>query len=251
MKVNLEALAERYETIEFLDGDPSWFMHQVTGDTNKELLAFIASCLSYGSRKQFMPKIQSIMDFAHGDITEWILSSKFMNDIPYDENRCFYRLYSFATMNGLLLALHKMLTEYGSIKNYLISFYGQHKEPSRTMTCLDAISAIIDFFSKQGITGIIPKNTQSSCKRLCMFLRWMVRDNSPVDLGLWSDIIDKRTLIMPLDTHVLQEASRLGLLESKTATMSTAIRLTERLKSYFPNDPVKGDYALFGLGVSI
>jgi uncharacterized protein (TIGR02757 family) len=83
-----------------------------------------------------------------------------------------------------------------------------------------------------------------------MFLRWMVRDNSPVDLGLWADIIDKRTLIMPLDTHVMQEANRLGLLESKTASMSTALKLTEKLRSVFPDDPLKGDFALFGIGVS-
>ena len=82
-----------------------------------------------------------------------------------------------------------------------------------------------------------------------MFLRWMVRDHSPVDLGLWTDIIDKRTLIMPLDTHVMQEANRLGLLSTKTTSMSTAIRLTEKLRETFPDDPLKGDFALFGIGV--
>lgn len=83
-----------------------------------------------------------------------------------------------------------------------------------------------------------------------MFLRWMVRDGSPVDIGLWSDIIDKRTLIMPMDTHVLQEATRLGLMTSKAASMSSAIKLTERLREVFPEDPLKGDFALFGVGVA-
>ena len=82
-----------------------------------------------------------------------------------------------------------------------------------------------------------------------MFMRWMVRDGSPVDLGLWSDIIDKRTLIIPMDTHVMQEANRLGLLKSKTATMATAMKLTESLRAVFPEDPLKGDFALFGVGV--
>ena len=95
----------------------------------------------------------------------------------------------------------------------------------------------------------MPKNTQSACKRVCMFLRWMVRDNSPVDLGLWADFIDRRTLIMPLDTHVLAEAMRLGLLNSRNATMSTAIKLTESLAKIFPDDPLHGDFALFGYGV--
>ena len=81
-----------------------------------------------------------------------------------------------------------------------------------------------------------------------MFLRWMVRDGSPVDLGLWT-FIDKRTLIMPLDTHVLQEAARLKLISGKTASMRTAAQLTETLRQAFPDDPLKGDFALFGDGI--
>ena len=83
-----------------------------------------------------------------------------------------------------------------------------------------------------------------------MFLRWMVRSGSPVDLGLWADCIDRRTLIMPLDTHVLAEAQRLGLLTSNSATMSTARRLTQQMLEIFPDDPLKGDFALFGYGVN-
>ena len=80
-------------------------------------------------------------------------------------------------------------------------------------------------------------------------LRWMVRDCSPVDLGLWGDFIDKRTLIMPLDTHVLQQSVKLGLLSCGTASMSAARRLTEALSEVFPDDPLRGDFALFGYGV--
>jgi uncharacterized protein (TIGR02757 family) len=83
-----------------------------------------------------------------------------------------------------------------------------------------------------------------------MFLRWMVRSDSPVDLGLWSDMIDPATLIIPLDTHVMQQAHRLGLLQTVTASMRTAVHLTERLADVFPGDPVKGDFALFGYGVN-
>ena len=78
----------------------------------------------------------------------------------------------------------------------------------------------------------------------------MVRDDSPVDLGLWSDFIDKRTLIMPMDTHVVQQACRLGLLNGRQATMASARRLTARMAEVFPDDPLKGDFALFGYGVN-
>lgn len=82
-----------------------------------------------------------------------------------------------------------------------------------------------------------------------MFLRWMTRDNSPVDLGLWSRFIDRKTLIIPLDTHVLKQASELGLAKITSPTMNAAKKLTAVLAEVFPDDPVRGDFALFGFGV--
>ena len=79
---------------------------------------------------------------------------------------------------------------------------------------------------------------------------WMVRSGSPVDLGLWAGFIDRRTLIMPLDTHVLAQSVRLGLLTSGTASMSAARRLSDTLATIFPDDPLRGDFALFGYGVT-
>ena len=250
--LDLKTLAKRYETREFLDGDPSWFMHQVEGVANKELLAFIASSLSYGSRKQFLPKIQYILDCSEGDVEGWLTSGQFRKDIPDDEG-CYYRLYTNHTMRQFLEALTTMLREYGSMKAYIETELNKIP-PYPSRRAIDAIKAIVWWFQiKVNVNvnvpvSVIPKDCTSSCKRICMFLRWMVRDHSPVDLGLWTDIIDKRTLIMPLDTHVMQEANRLGLLSTKTTSMSTAIRLTEKLRETFPDDPLKGDFALFGLG---
>ena len=252
--VNLKTLAKQYETREFLDGDPSWFMHQVEGVANKELLAFIASSLSYGSRKQFLPKIQYILDCSKGEVEGWLTSGQFRKDIPDDEG-CYYRLYTNHTMRQFLEALTTMLREYGSMKAYIETELNKIP-PYPSRRAIDAIKAIVWWFQiKVPVpvnvpvnVSVIPKDCTSSCKRICMFLRWMVRDHSPVDLGLWTDIIDKRTLIMPLDTHVMQEANRLGLISTKTTSMSTAIRLTEKLRETFPDDPLKGDFALFGLG---
>ena len=237
----LREYADRYETADFLPADPSWFMHQVTGAANREVTAFIASCLSYGSRRQFMPKIQSIIDMAGGDVYSWIRNGLFEKDVPDDGATCFYRLYTNHTMFVLFVALRQMLDECGSIGCYVCS---------NATDGFSSVKALTDYFASKGIETIIPKNTTSACKRICMFLRWMVRDKSPVDLGLWSDFIDKRTLIIPMDTHVLQEACRLGLVESKTASMTAARKLTARLAEIFPEDPLKGDFALFGYGVN-
>lgn len=241
IKTLLIGYAEKYETADFLKEDPSWFMHQVDGRRNQETLSFIASCLSYGSRKQFFPKIQYILDCSEGEPYRWVRDGEFHTHIPDDTTTCYYRLYTQHTMNIFLRALRDMLHDYESLE----SFVKQHSHDGFT-----AVKAICEYFSGKGITGIIPKDTTSACKRVCMFLRWMVRDGSPVDLGIWGDFIDKRTLIMPMDTHVMQQAYRLGLLENKSASMAAAKKLTAKIAEIFPEDPLKGDFALFGYGVN-
>lgn len=243
---HLLALADKYENKEFLVGDPSWFMHQVKGETNKELLAFIASAISYGSRKQFLPKIESLR--IEGDYIQWLKNRDYEAIVPHTDE-CFYRLYTKAMMNDFLNALALMIEQYGSMRGFMESVR-ESLHPTTKLTALEAVKAITAWFAEHGSVGVIPKDATSSCKRVCMFLRWMVRDNSPVDLGIWSDIIDKRTLIIPMDTHVQQEAVKLGLISSKSTSMTAALKLSQKLREIWPDDPIKGDFALFGAGVA-
>ena len=231
----LIANAAKYETADFLPADPSWFMHQVEGKRNQETFAFIASALSYGSRKQFFPKIQYVLDCSAGNVYEWVISGEYAHDIP-DVAECYYRLYTKHDMNVFLSRLKELLCEFGSLEN----FARQSVVDGDAFSLVEATTA----YFRVVATPVIPKNATSSCKRVCMFLRWMVRDGSPVDLGLWSDFVDKRTLIMPMDTHVVQEACALGLLSSKSASMNAARKLTRVMAGIFPDDPLKGDFAL-------
>jgi len=235
----LRRLADRYETAEFLEGDPSWFMHQARTDGDAELMGFVASCFSYGQRTQFMPRIGRIMAMSNGNFGGWIASGDYRESIA-DDSTCFYRLSTNADLRRLLDALRLLLGQYDSIGE----FVRRHASDG-----LGAIKALTDYFAQAGTRQIVPQNAQSACKRLAMFLRWMVRDGSPVDLGLWHSFIDKRTLIMPLDTHVVEQSLRLGLAESHATTMKAAIRLTQTMREVFPSDPLRGDFALFGLGI--
>ena len=117
-------------------------------------------------------------------------------------------------------------------------------EKNRNMYLSDLIS---QSFMK---SKIVPKGHNTANKRVNMFLRWMVRKNSSVDLGLWS-WYSENDLIIPMDVHVLDESIKLGLIDKKSqATRKTALLLTEKLKEIFPTDPCKADYALFGLGIN-
>lgn len=238
----LRRYADRYETTDFLDGDPSCFMHQVEGASNREATAFVASCLSFGSRKQFLPKISQVIECADGDVDSWVRSGGFEMDFPRCGGDCFYRFFTHGCMNGFFRAYRRMLDDYGTMGAYIRqTAFGDG---------FAAVSAICRHFAGLADGAVVPKNAQSACKRVCMFLRWMVRRNSPVDLGLWSDFVDRKSLVIPLDTHVLQQALRLGLLKSGTSSMAAARRLTEALREVFPDDPLKGDFALFGYGVN-
>ncbi len=233
----LQHLAARYETVAFLDGDPSWWMHQVQGDENREATAFVASVLSYGSRAQFMPKIGHLVELSGGAMHRWLAEGAYAADFTTGDTRCYYRLYTRDAMRRFFDAYSAMIATHGTMG----AFIGRRDG-------LEAVEAICRWFASRG-AAVVPKDTTSACKRVCMFLRWMVRSGSPVDLGLWADRIDRRTLIMPMDTHVVSEAINLGLLTSRSASMAAALNLTAAMSQVFPDDPLRGDFALFGYGV--
>ena len=111
---------------------------------------------------------------------------------------------------------------------------------------LRLVTALISLFPE---IKCVSQNPKGACKKLHMFLRWMVRQGSPVDLGLWT-WASAADLLVPLDTHVLQEAARLGLIApDSAASAKTAIELTKKMAAVFPGDPARADFALFGLGV--
>ena len=165
-KEKLVAFAALYENENFLDGDPSWFMHQVDGTQNKEVMAFMAACLSYGSRKVFMPRIQFLLDCAKGNPYEWIVKESFRCDVP-DNSACFYRLYTNHTMHSFFSVLAEMLNRYGSIADYIKHFASEKNgETTDKIEAIIAIEALCAFFAERQVVGIVPKNTSSSCKRI-------------------------------------------------------------------------------------
>ena len=154
LKQHIISLSERYETADFLPADPSSFMHKVKGEANQEAMAFIASCLSYGSRKQFFPKIQYLLDAAQGEVDRWLRTGAFANDIA-DTPVCYYRLYTHHHMYQLLTAYNRMLQEHGSMKEYV---------RQNAATGLEAVEAICRFFAAHDVSAVVPKNTASACK---------------------------------------------------------------------------------------
>ena len=234
--------AEKYERT-FPSPDPSEFLKTAEGANDQEATAFVAACLSFGSIEQFMPKIEQLIEWAKdsGGMDNWIRNDTFKRKIRADACRCFYRFVTDANLNAFLRAYRRIMLECGTLGMY-VKAHGDG-------TGLGTVKAICSAFADSGVGYLVPTNISSACKRLCLFLRWMVRE-PPVDLGLWKGFIERKTLIMPLDTHVLEQARRLKLLGDEPATMATALKLTAIMSEVFPGDPLRGDFALFGHGRS-
>ena len=173
-------------------------------------------------------------------------------------------------MTALFMRLHEILEKHGTLGNCVKTLYERapvaesatlqadstaaHREqpaPTDRRSLPQTPAERLLFALEAAFSGchVVPQGKTSAAKRLCMFLRWMVRRDSPVDTGLWS-WAQPKDLLIPLDTHVLQESVKMGLLPEKAgATLKTALTLTSELKEIWPDDPCKGDFALFGLGV--
>ena len=263
MKKLLIELADKYECREFLVNDPSQFMHRYKKKEEQEVVAFIAANLAFGKREQILLHVEKILSDVqnnaegHKNIIEWILTGQYkaffyerlnVNRLEKTSLQCksFYRLYTFRSME-LFFDTLKSILEQSSLGEF---FRAKYKSSGEKYLHL----VIASCFPKE--CNLISHSKDSAAKKLNMFLRWMVRDNSPVDLGLWTSWYSKKNLLMPLDVHVMQEATNFGLLEKnsngnfRSASLKTAVELTQKMKEFFPDDPVRGDFALFGLGVN-
>ena len=242
-KEELDLLVKKYETREFIESDPIQFPRLFFEDfqgkplewfRNVEIAAVIASWMAYGSRCVFMKVTKkNIMDVMGDNPVDFILNNNDMFKVfAVHERKPLYRFYSYADLVALCMRLKYIYSIYSTINSFIMSFDGSPLE------------ALIQLF--KGVPGF-PKDSKSSCKRLCMLLRWMSRSGSEVDMGMWN--IDTSKLIIPLDTHVMRVSRSLGLIKGRGPSMARAVEITEKLRKFDERDPIRYDFALYGLGI--
>ncbi|MBQ7984028.1 MAG: TIGR02757 family protein [Bacteroidales bacterium] len=244
--VLLQNLALKYETESFIPSDPVSFPHRWTDKKDIEISAFTAQWLAYGKRELFLKVLNSIgAQFGKSPYT-YIINRGFEN--YRGDMSCLYRFYKKHDFYCLCDTLYNIYAVLGEKKKDMEEVLQTmlHKENITQAKTSDVINLLGKIFSD--VNGI-PSESKSACKRLCMFLRWMVRKQSAVDFGIWN-IVKPQDLIVPLDVHVFRQSVQLGLTKRKDASMKTALEITENLKQVFPTDPVKADFALFGYGVN-
>lgn len=241
---NLKRWAEQYETAEFVKNDPVQIPRRYDSRVNIEISAFVTAWIAWGNRKQIIKKADYIdREIFKGEPYHYIVGNNVEPGAApewkqyKDSPESFYRTFTFGDFHDLCERLCDVYTVYGNMEAAINNTQNGEK-PLQTLLALFG-----------SVNGIPDGSTSTACKRLCLFLRWMCRKSSPVDFGLWT-VCEPRNLIMPLDTHVHKQAIRLGLTTRRTPDLRTAIEITDRFAEIFPDDPTKGDFALFGYGVN-
>ncbi len=241
-KFELDELVKKYETKEFIKNDPIQFPHKGKSKEEIELLGFLASLFAYGNRKIFINKLNQLFELSDNDVLNYIKNGDFKNLKGFE-----YRFAKDFDIIQIYKCLSKLYNKSQGLEE--LFKYGYEKE--------NMLQIVVDYFYSnvsdkvgQGFFHMIPNpKNGGAMKRMNMFLRWMVR-KSDVDLGIWQ-FIKPSELLIPLDVHVARVSRNMGLLQRKSNDFKAVLELTEQLKRFCPEDPIKYDFAMFAFGVEL
>ena len=252
LKINIPDLKDfldekslKYESKSFIKDDPILIPHQFSKHEDIEVSAFLTSVISWGNRKSIINSSKKIINYMDNSPYDFIVnhSSKDLVKI----NQSIHRTFNQIDLNYFIKSLKNIYNEYGGIEEIL-----SNKNNGENLQ--DRISSFKEIFfclnhpdrTKKHLPSPI---NGSSAKRFNMFLRWMVRTNERgVDFGIWTKI-NRSELSIPLDVHTGRIGRELGLLKRNLNDNKSVNEIDLKLREMDPIDPVKYDYALFGLGV--
>ena len=240
-KDRIEELVKKYETPEFIWADPVSLPHRFKDKKDIEIAGFISSLVAYGSRKVFIKKLDELFNIAHNEPYNFIVN--FEPQIIGDFN---YRFGKPEDFQAIFSVMKELYTKDGGLEE--LFKYG-YKNGKMFQTVCDYFYSRAGKKAGQGFYFMIPDPSKGGAmKRMCMFLRWMVR-KPPVDFGIW-DFMPQSELLIPLDVHVARISREMGLLTRSSNDFKAVLELTDNLKKLDNDDPVKYDFAMFGYGVS-
>lgn len=231
---NIKSLIDKYENRKYFEKDPVSFLWRYKDKRDIEIAAVICSTLAFENRNQIYKACEKTLAIMGDSPCEWIMSKKYTEYIGDDG--CWYRMLKKFDFSNICYFLRQIYEKFDSLEDCIIDAMSKHLEFTSYIEVLCAIF--------NGCNGI-PKETKSCCKRLNLMLRWLVRQNSPVDVGIWKSL-DQSRLLLPLDVHSLNTLRKIGAIKRKSNDMKMVIQATEWAKTICPNDPVSLDFYLFG-----
>lgn len=245
-----ERLEYHYNAFDFskMKPDPLQFPHLFNCEKDIEVMAFVASIFAYGNVTQIVNSLSKFLIISGNKPYSFIAHFN-------DSNKKFFnhRFYTGGDVQKLFFLLQVAYRETGTLKNLFLTGYNENSTNLK-----NAITEFSNYFLRKckeeyggisrGIKFMFPLPEKgSACKRMNLFLRWMIRKDD-LDLGLWNEIPTSK-LVIPVDTHIAKICKRLKLTYRKNVNWKMAEEITENLKEYDPNDPVKYDFALCHIGM--
>jgi len=247
LKAFLEEKFLQYNNPSFIDSDPISIPHSFTENRDREISGFLTAAIAWGRRDLILRSSRLMMELMDNSPYEFITEAN-------DNDFLRFSQFVHRTFNGtdciyFLKGLRYIYSNFGSMEDVVLHGMKDSGSVKEGLSYLRSTFFSL-YHEKRNEKHFADVTGGSAGKRLNMFLRWMVRkDNFGVDFGIWKKI-DPATLYIPLDLHSGNTARRLGLLTRKMNDWTAVEELTKILRQFDPLDPVKYDFALFGLGVN-
>lgn len=246
LKKHLDQKVEFYNNHSFIHSDPISIPHQFSKKDDVEISAFLTSIISWGRREHIIKSANALMRLMDNSPHNFIMSAE-KEQIKSLES-FYYRTFQRDDILFLFYALRDFYRNQGGLESIANKGYSQSGSIKGVIGSIK-MALLKTPHLKRSEKHLGNPESGSAAKRINMFLRWMIRqDNKGVDFGIWKSI-PKNVLMCPLDVHSGKVARKLGLLNRKQNDWKAVEELTKRLRIFDNEDPVKYDFALFGIGV--
>ena len=257
IKDYLDSLVEKNNTEAFIKDDPVQFPHRYSDKRDIEIVAFLVATIAWGNRKMILNNANKMLDMMGRSPYDYVMSGGWEK---IDEAKCVHRTFFGRDLKYYcrgMKALYEAPHDFNEVPHFvrndsscledIFVMDGNHDVWKGIQNFRDLMAEANGGTSKHISTPSCEAPMKgSACKRLHMALRWLVRNDGIVDLGIWNRL-KPSDLMIPLDVHVARVSRDLGLLDRKSNDRMAVEMLTKRLREFDPTDPVKYDFALFGV----
>jgi uncharacterized protein (TIGR02757 family) len=234
--------------------DPLQFLHIFDSERDIEIIGFISSVFAYGNVRQIINTLNLLVDLL-GEHPYDFIKNMDKKKVQLYFGKIIHRFYTPLDVQKFILALSSIINDKESLKNLFLKFYFEHNNEINLKNPLSKFSnhflnLLLNEYPKltPGYRFMFADPmTGSACKRMNLFLRWMIRKDE-LDFGIWS-VVPADKLIIPVDTHVARICKILKLTKRKNVSWKMAEEITENLKKFDPVDPVKYDFAICHIGM--
>lgn len=229
----IKTLVQKYNDPKYFEFDPISIVKRYTDPRDIEIAAVICSTLAFGNRQQIYKACDKTMALMGRSPYKWLMCQSWL--MWQGDTRCWYRMLKYNDLAGICYLLKMVYTNFETLEDCII-------QSMSNIGVFDTYNEVLSniFYGCKGI----PKDNKSCCKRLCLMLRWLIREDN-VDIGIWHHL-DPSELLLPLDVHSLNTLRELGVITRKSNDMKTVIEATNWAKTIYPDDPTILDFFLFG-----